>query len=220
MWMGYQGGPQNGVFETQTSLAQLKYKIDDLYQIVNIISPRSVPNPASNSTNNITLPISATDVTWFDSSTGDKPSVQQALQTTNTRVSSLESGSNSNSSSSSITLPISTTDANCTDSDNQTTDLQTRLNFLYLQILNTQSSSGSGSSSESGSGSLNNIVLQLLTEFISYTSSIENKSYSLAVFINSLELKIIDLQTTLPAESGSGLSLEQEEKLNIISIYH
>jgi hypothetical protein len=61
-------------------LGQLKCKMDDLQQIVNKISPGSVPIPVSNSTNNISLPISATDVTWFDQSNGDTHSVQQALQ--------------------------------------------------------------------------------------------------------------------------------------------
>jgi hypothetical protein len=107
--------------------------MDDLQQIVNIISPGSVPVSGSNSTNNITLPISATDVTWFDQNNGDIHSVQQALQTTNTRVSFLESGSgsNSNSSSSSITLPLSAADVNCIGSDSLTTTLQLQLNSLY-----------------------------------------------------------------------------------------
>jgi hypothetical protein len=121
--MQHYGGPPNGVFDTQNTLAQLKCKMDNLQQIVNQISPGSVPVSGSNSTNNITLPIPASEVTWFDQSNGDTHSVQQALQTTNTRVSSLESGSGSNSSTSSITLPLSTTDVNSTDSDNQTADL-------------------------------------------------------------------------------------------------
>jgi hypothetical protein len=219
--MQYYGGPQNGVFDTQNTIAQLKCQMDDLQQIVNQISPGSVPITGPNSTHNISLPISATDVTWFDQSNGDTHSVQQALQTTNTRVSSLESGSNSNSSSNTeITLPLSTADVNCTDSDNKTTDLQTRLNFLYLQILNPQSSSGSGSSSDSGGGSLNNIILPLLSHEVSYYSNINSQSYSLSVFLNSLELKIIDLQNRAPVESGSGLSIDQEEKLDIIGIPH
>jgi hypothetical protein len=135
MWMGYYGAPQNGAFDTQTTLAQLKCKMDDLQQIVNQISPGSVPISWSSSTNNNFLPISATDITWFDQSNGDTHSVQQALQTTNTRVSSLESGSSSNSSSGiEITLPLSATDVNYTDSDNQTTDLQTEVDELKTQV--------------------------------------------------------------------------------------
>jgi hypothetical protein len=91
----YYGGPLNPVFETQTKLTQLKCKMDDLQTIVNKISPGSVPitNPNQNSSSSsTTLPLSATDVTWFDPVTGDKLSVQEALQTTNTCVSSLESG--------------------------------------------------------------------------------------------------------------------------------
>jgi hypothetical protein len=99
MWMGYYDNPQNGVFNTQTTLVLLKCKIDDLQQIVNQILPGSIPIPASNSNSNILLPISAADVTWFDQNNGDTHSVQEGLQNTNTRVSSLESGSNSNSSS-------------------------------------------------------------------------------------------------------------------------
>jgi hypothetical protein len=89
------------------------------------------------------------------------------------------------------------------------------LNFLYLQILNAQSSGGSGSSS---SGS--NIILPLLSNDVSYYSNENSQIYSLSVFLNSLELKIIDLQNRAPAESGSGLSIEQEEKLDIIDIPH
>jgi hypothetical protein len=95
------------------------------------------------------------------------------------------------------------------------------LNFLYLQILNAQSSSGSGSSSESGSEFyLNNVVLPLLSNDVSYRSDISSQTYSLSVFLNSLELKIIDLQNRAPAESESCLSIEQEEKLDIIGIPH
>jgi hypothetical protein len=89
------------------------------------------------------------------------------------------------------------------------------LNFLYLQILNAQSSGGSGSSS---SGS--NFILPLLSNNVSYRSDINSQSYSLTVFLNSLEQKIIDLQNAAPAESGSGLSIEQEKKLDIIGIPH
>jgi hypothetical protein len=209
----YWGGPQNGVFDTQNTIAQQKCKMDDLQQIVNQISPGSVPIPASSSSSNISLPISSADVTWFDQNNGDTHSVQQALQTTNTRVSSLESGESS--SGTEITLPLSATDVNCIDSDNQMIDLQSRLNFLYLQILNAQSNGGSGSSS---SGS--NIILPLLSNDVSYYSDVNRKSFSLTVFLNSLELKIIDLQNSAPAESGSGLSIEQEEKLAIIGIPH
>jgi hypothetical protein len=115
--MQYYGGPPNGVFDTQNSIAQLKCKMDDLQQIVNQISPGSVPISGPSSTNNISLPISTTDVTWFDQNNGDTHSVQEALQTTNTRVSSFESGSGSGSSSSSITLPLSAADVNCIGSN-------------------------------------------------------------------------------------------------------
>jgi hypothetical protein len=89
------------------------------------------------------------------------------------------------------------------------------LNFLYLQILNAQSSGGSESSSRGS-----NIILPLLSNNVSYRSDINSQTYSLTVFLNSLEQKIIELQNAAPAESGSGLSIEQEEKLAIISIPH
>jgi hypothetical protein len=83
MWMGYQGTPQNGVFDIQNTLAQLKCKMDDLQQIVNIISPGSVPIPASssnsNSTNDIFQPLSSIDVTWSDPNTGNTPTLQHVL---------------------------------------------------------------------------------------------------------------------------------------------
>jgi hypothetical protein len=60
--------------------------------------------------------------------------------------------------------------------------------------------------------------LPLLTEFVSSYSNKDNKSYSLSVFLNSLEVKLIKLENTDPAESGSGLSIEQEENLDLISI--
>jgi hypothetical protein len=60
--------------------------------------------------------------------------------------------------------------------------------------------------------------LPLPTEFISYTSSIENKSYSLTVFLNSLEVKLLKLENTAPAESESGLSIEQEKNFVIFII--
>jgi hypothetical protein len=93
------------------------------------------------------------------------------------------------------------------------------LNFLYLQILNAQSISGSGScSSGSGSSGSNS---EISTIYITYYSNVDQKSYSsLSVFLNLLEVKLKELQNAAPAESGSGLSIEQEEKLNIIGIPH
>jgi hypothetical protein len=216
MFMGYYGGPPNGAFDTQTTLGSLKCKIDDLQQIVNQILPGSVPIPASSSTNNISLPISATEVTWSDPNTNNTPTLQYVLELIKDQISLLES--KESSSSTEISLPISATDVNCTNSDNEIMDLQSRLNSLHLQILNAQSSGGSGSSSGSGSGS--NIILPLLSSEVNYYSDVNNQIYSLSVFLNSLELKIIELQNAAPAESGSGLSIEQEEKLDIIGIPH
>jgi hypothetical protein len=87
--MQYYGGPPNGVFDTQNTIAQLKCKLDDLQQTVNKISPRSVPISRASFTNNITLPIPASQITWLDPVTSNTHSLQQALQTTNTRISSL-----------------------------------------------------------------------------------------------------------------------------------
>jgi uncharacterized protein len=129
--MGYYGNPQNGVFDTQTTLGSLKCKIDDLQQIINQILPGSVPIPASSSNSNISLPISVADVTWFDQNNGDTHSVQQVLQTTNTRVSSLESESGSGSSSnvdhdgSSLSTIINTLQADIEELKTKLTNLNT-----------------------------------------------------------------------------------------------
>jgi hypothetical protein len=86
MWMGYYDASQNGVFDTLTTLGSLKCKIDVLQQIVNQISPGSVPITRSNSTNNITLPIPASQITWFDSNTGNTLTIQHALQSINIQL--------------------------------------------------------------------------------------------------------------------------------------
>jgi hypothetical protein len=177
--MGYQGGPQNGVFDTQNMLAQLKCKIDDLQQIVNKISPGSVliTNPSSSSSTEITLGIRATQITWSDPSTGNILTIQQALQSINTQLSGLGSGSGSGSgswpgSSSSITLPLSATQVTY-NVNNINIILQTYIESIDYQ-LNSMNNILNGITSGSGSGSVsgnnNNITLQLPATQVTFTS--------------------------------------------------
>jgi hypothetical protein len=100
------------VFETQTSLAQLKCKIEDLYQIIDKISPGFIPIPGLNFT-------PATQITWSDPNSGNTPTLQHVLELIKVVFSLLENTS------------LDAVDVNCVDSNNQTTDLQTQLNSLY-----------------------------------------------------------------------------------------
>jgi hypothetical protein len=92
MSIQYFGGPKNLVFDTQNTLAQLKCMMDDLQAIVNKILPGSVPitESGSNSTSTITLPIQATQITWSDPNTGNKLTIQQALQSINSHINLIE----------------------------------------------------------------------------------------------------------------------------------
>jgi hypothetical protein len=91
------------VIDIQTSLAALKYKVDELQ--------------SSGST--ISLSIPATQLTWSNPNTGDTLTIQQALELIKVQVSLLEN------------TPLSATDISCINSNSQTSDLQTQLNSLY-----------------------------------------------------------------------------------------
>jgi hypothetical protein len=114
--------PINNTFDTETLLAVLKYKVDELQAVVNQISSGSGSGSSSGST--ISLPIPATQLTWCNTNTGDTLTIQQALEIIKVQVSLLEN------------TPLSATDINCINSNNQTSDFQAQLNILY-QLRNT-----------------------------------------------------------------------------------
>jgi hypothetical protein len=110
------------MFDTQTSLAVLKYKVDELQTIVNQISSGSGSGLSFGSI--ISLPIPATQLTCSNQSTGDTLTIQQALELIKTQISLLEN------------TTLSATDVCCTDSNNQSSNFQSQLNILY-QLRNT-----------------------------------------------------------------------------------
>jgi hypothetical protein len=200
MWMGYYGAPQNAVFDTQTTLGSLKCKIDDLQTIVNTILPGSVPITGPNSTNNISLPLSSTNVTWSDPNTGNTPTLQHVLELIKDQISLLESkesgsgsGSGSGSNSGAVLelesngTEIPATQVTCFDVHNVKTVLQAYLNEINYEIAKIKlildaipSGSESGSGSGSGSGSLLTLatinardVIYTNPRLFDYTSDLE-----------------------------------------------
>jgi hypothetical protein len=122
MSIQYYNLPVNNVFHTQTSLAMLKYKVDELQTVVNQISSGSGSGSSSGRT--ISLQIPATQLTWSNPNTCDTLTIQQTLEIIKTQNSKLQN------------TPLSPTDVNCINSNNQTSNLQSQLNILY-QIRNT-----------------------------------------------------------------------------------
>jgi hypothetical protein len=69
MSIQYHGRPSNIAFDIQNSIESFKFKIDDLYTIINQISPGS--GSGSSSGSNITLQIPATQLTLSNPRTGN-----------------------------------------------------------------------------------------------------------------------------------------------------